>query len=173
MKNNHIFLIGFMGAGKSTLGAQLAIELKREFIDLDQWIELNEQKKISEMFAENGEWFFREREKHYLTKLQGNKIIATGGGVLYFNETGEWLNQNGTVIYLQAPFQELYSRISGDLDRPLAVNNSKETLETLYLERDNMYQSIADLKVSVSQCSIEESIQKIKDGLNAIHLNTF
>jgi len=165
--NNHIFLIGFMGVGKSTLGEKLALELKREFIDLDHLIEMNEKQKIRDIFEIHGESYFRELEKTYLMELVGNKIIATGGGILHFQETSEWLKENGTIIYLKAPFQELYSRILNDKTRPIAINNSKAQLESLYNDRDERYQSITDLQVSVSQCTVEQSVEKIIKGLNS------
>ena len=159
--NNHIILTGYMGAGKSTIGNLLAERKGRTFVDLDLYIETEEKKPIPEIFADFGEPYFRESEAARLKEITGNKVIATGGGIFYFKDTVDWMKKNGTVVYLHAPFEELYSRISEDLNRPVVMNNSKKALEKIYNQRHIAYQSSADIVVSVSSCTVDETIENI------------
>lgn len=158
-----IYLIGFMGAGKSTVGHLLGKALNATFIDLDQLIEQKCNKKISEIFKDDGEMTFRKIEADYL-KTSNGEIIATGGGVLYFEETGQWMQQEGVVIYLQAPFEELYARIQGDRTRPVAAKPYEE-LKDLYHKRDHAYRNISHIQVSVSRRSPEDTVTDILSSL--------
>ncbi|TFD97531.1 shikimate kinase [Jeotgalibacillus salarius] len=154
-----IYLIGFMGAGKSTIGRVLSRELSASFIDLDQWIEQTEKKKISTIFQMDGELAFRNIEVEALKRTDA-EIVATGGGILYFEDTGKWMRENGTVIYLHAPFEELYARIEGDQSRPVAAKPYKE-LEELFHKRTVLYEQVSHHRVSVSHCSPEDSVKAI------------
>lgn len=160
-ENNHVILIGYMGAGKSTVGIELARKLNREYIDLDTEIVLSEKKQIPDIFEELGEPYFRAAEAQVLRAVKGEKVISTGGGVLYFQDTGRWMKKNGTVIYLNAPFEELYERIAGDGNRPLVMNNTAASLEQVFYQRDIVYREAADLIVSVSECSVEYTLDEI------------
>ncbi|MDZ5712149.1 shikimate kinase [Jeotgalibacillus haloalkalitolerans] len=154
-----IYLIGFMGAGKSTVGKLLSKSLNGTFIDLDQLIEQENGKKISDIFKEDGETVFRKIEAECLKKTDA-QIIATGGGILYFDETAEWLRGNGVIIYLHAPFEELYSRIKGDRSRPVAAKPYKD-LKSLFAKRDGVYKRTAHHQVSVSNRLPEETVKDI------------
>ncbi|MGD7043952.1 shikimate kinase [Jeotgalibacillus proteolyticus] len=159
-KNQHLFLIGFMGAGKSTIGAKLAHKLTREFIDLDKTIEIAEEMTIPELFSSKGERYFREKESESLKEIKGEKVIATGGGVLYFEDTLSWMKENGTVIYLHAPFSVLHERIAQDTNRPVAVRSTKDQLEKIFMERHTNFQRAAEISVS-THCDVEETIFNI------------
>ncbi|KIL45974.1 shikimate kinase [Jeotgalibacillus campisalis] len=159
--NHHLFLIGFMGAGKSTVGSLLAKKLSVDFIDLDQVVEDAEEKTIPELFSTKGERYFREKEAEYLKMIKGNKVIATGGGILYFDDTLAWMKENGTVVYLEAPFSILYQRIAEDSNRPVATQNSKEQLERIFTERHKNYQRAAVDMTVPSYGEIEETISAI------------
>lgn len=154
-----IYLVGFMGAGKSTVGRMLSKELNLSFIDLDHEIEQQADKKISEIFKEDGEMAFRKIEADSLKKTDA-EIIATGGGILYLEETGRWMLNKGTIIYLHAPFEELYARIQGDTSRPVAAKPYEE-LKNLYHKRDREYRSVANYQVSVSNCSPRETVSEM------------
>src|SRR5215217_1973749 len=110
---NSVFLIGFMGSGKTFVGKKLAQLLKTTFIDLDEVIEKSEEKTISQIFSQNGEEFFRERESHYLKSLseRSNVVIATGGGTPCFHDNMKWMNENGITIYLKAKSEILFDRL--------------------------------------------------------------
>ena len=120
-----IFLIGFMGSGKTTIGKKLANYLKYNFIDLDKLIELQAGMSIVEYFELHGEDAFRRMESDVLQKTDfpENAIIATGGGTPCFNDNMDWMNENGSVAYLSLPAKALASRLEhSKTDRPLIRN---------------------------------------------------
>jgi shikimate kinase len=128
-----IYLTGFMGAGKTTIGRTLAQKLQYPFYDLDQDIEAISRKSIDQIFSQEGEPEFRRLEKKQLEELQQDKaVIATGGGCFIHNR--EWMMGHGTVIYLNVPFETLAARIGADSNRPLWKNARK-----LYEERSGEY----------------------------------
>ncbi|KIL48509.1 shikimate kinase [Jeotgalibacillus alimentarius] len=154
-----VYLIGFMGAGKSTVSRLLSSKTGEPYSDLDSRIEEKAGKKISTIFQEDGEASFREIEVSTLKAAEAT-IISTGGGILYFDETGQWMRQNGIVIYLHAPFKELYARIKGDQTRPVAAKPYKE-LEALFNKRNTAYKEVAHHVVSVSNRTPESTVKEI------------
>ncbi len=128
-----IYLTGFMGSGKSTVGRALSAELGCDFYDLDAEIEHHAGKGISSLFEEQGENVFRQIETNVLQSISSDpSVIATGGGCFFFNH--DWMLQNGTVIYLEVPFHILTERIGADASRPLWKNAQK-----LFQEREENY----------------------------------
>lgn len=120
-----VFLIGFMGSGKTTIGKKLANYLKYEFIDLDKFIEAKAGMSIVDYFAKHGEEEFRQMERDVLqnTLYPENVIIATGGGAPTYSDNMEWMNENGKVAYLSLPPKALASRLEhSTTDRPLLRN---------------------------------------------------
>lgn len=115
-----IFLTGFMGAGKSTVGRLLAPSLNCDFVDLDMEIERAAGLHISGIFEDFGEGEFRNVERHCLSAVPQDAVVATGGGCFIFNT--EWMLQNGMVVYLDVPFEILAERIGADPARPLWKN---------------------------------------------------
>ena len=107
------FLIGFMGSGKTYVGKRLANELDIPFYDLDEYIEEKEGKKISEIFNEKGEEYFRQVERMCLRDfgIIGDAVIACGGGTPCFFDNMEWINKTGTSIYLQTPVKIIVDRL--------------------------------------------------------------
>ncbi|NDF60776.1 MAG: AAA family ATPase [Crocinitomicaceae bacterium] len=142
-----IYLIGFMGCGKSTLGKKVANKIHYEFIDLDQLIEERTSSSISDIFQKKGEEFFRVLEHQIIVEISKakNTIIALGGGTpCYFNNL-EIINETGVSLYLERPAKELYQRIKNAKDtRPLVRSKSDEELlefiEKLLTERSFHYQ---------------------------------
>ncbi len=117
-----IYLLGYMGSGKSTLGKSLAKNLNFGFIDLDTYLEKGYDKTISEIFATEGEARFREIEKEYLIKTSAleNTVISTGGGTPCFNDNITWMNNNGITVYLQMTVEGLSNRLkNAKEERPL------------------------------------------------------
>ena len=150
-KNRPVYLCGFMGCGKSTIGRQLARKLGREFIDLDTYIEEREGMKISEIFAEKGEPYFRQKETEALSDIPASVgVIATGGGALLSRENADIARKLGTVIYIEVPFEICYARISGDQSRPIAFSSTKEQLLERYNMRHPLYSAHSDLSVDGS-----------------------
>ena len=117
-----IFLVGYMCAGKTTIGSELAIKLGYRFIDLDLYIEQKQGKSISAIFANQGEPFFRELEREALEDMIGqeNVVIATGGGTPCQGDNMVRMNQNGTTVFLNPSLDELVARLEiGKHTRPL------------------------------------------------------
>ena len=144
---NNIFLLGFMGCGKSTLGKKLAKKLGLEFFDLDKCIEEEAGVSISEIFKTKGEEHFRELETQVLTQLISNQtkyVVALGGGAPCFNDNMKLINEAGTSIYLKYNEGILASRlINAKTERPLIANKTKEELidfiSKLLSEREQYY----------------------------------
>jgi shikimate kinase len=124
MKNT-IFLIGFMGAGKTTVGKQLAEELNCPFSDLDELIEKKSKQSISHIFEEKGEEEFRILESETLKSINVNKhqVIATGGGTAMFSDNMQWMNDNGFTVYLMLHPGILFHRLAKEKKhRPLIAH---------------------------------------------------
>jgi len=133
-----IFLIGFMGCGKSTLGKKLALKLGYTFVDIDKEIERMVNMSISEYFQKNGEEAFRELESSALKtiNLPENSVIATGGGAPCFFDNLQWMNANGTTIYLSLSPKALAKRLENGIEqRPVLQNLKGEQLEQFIAER--------------------------------------
>ena len=154
-------LLGFMGAGKSTI----ARGLDADFVDMDAMLEERLKMSIARFFEEKGEVAFRQVEEEVLADLlKTDKVISTGGGIVISPRNRALLKQNLDNIYLKADFETLYQRISADKDnqRPLFLNNSKEDLEAIFNERQIWYEEVASQIVDVSSLSPEEIIEELK-----------
>jgi shikimate kinase len=133
-----IFLTGYMGAGKTTLGRALATEIGIPFIDLDHYIEKRYCKSIAQLFAENGEDGFREIERKMLHEVGEfeDVIISTGGGTPCFFDNIEYMNLQGTTVYLDVPVERLHIRLSiARSKRPLIKEKNDEELMTFIIEQ--------------------------------------
>lgn len=133
-----IILIGYMGAGKTTLGRAIAAKLGITFIDLDSYIEERYRKTISQIFAEKGEDGFRDVERRMLHEAAEfeNVIISTGGGTPCFFDNMEYMNGMGTTVYLQVPVERLFTRLSiARKQRPLIKEKSDEELRSFISEQ--------------------------------------
>lgn len=133
-----IFLIGYMGAGKTTLGRALAKELKIEFLDLDNYIEERLCKSISQIFAEKGEEGFRDIERRMLHEAGEfeNVVISTGGGTPCFFDNIEYMNGQGTTVFLDVPVERLFIRLSiARKKRPLIMEKNDEELRSFITEQ--------------------------------------
>ena len=153
----NIVLIGMPGVGKTTIGKQLAKEFKKTFVDMDELIVNKENRTINEIFANDGETYFRKVEHDLCEELstQNNLVISTGGGVILNEENVSYLCKNGLVIFLDRDIKDFV--ITND--RPLT--KSKEELEKLYEQRHPLYVSSCDIKVTTNK--LEEDIEKIKE----------
>ncbi len=147
MGYTRIFLVGPMGAGKSTIGRQLAAELGFQFFDTDAEIEQRCGADIPWIFDIEGEDGFRKREATVLADISGNDrcVIATGGGIVSSDENRKLLQKAGFVVYLQASIRQQLDRTIRDKKRPLLqVENRAEVLERLMQEREPLYLDVAD-----------------------------
>jgi len=143
-----IFLIGMMGAGKSTVGRLLAAGCGFDFIDCDRELEQRAGASIGTMFELEGEAAFRQREGALLEELTGRPhvVLATGGGAVLLEHNRHCLRLRGLVIYLQATVEEIVRRTHTDTSRPLLqVDNRPERIEQLLQERGPLYRQTAHL----------------------------
>jgi len=163
-----IYLVGFMGCGKTTVGKILAKALNRQFIDLDEKIVSHTGKSIPTIFEESGENGFRKIESEVLKKeLSKNSIISTGGGIVTRPENMVFMKQNGIVFYLESTIETLYNRIHQDPNRPNAVNRSIEELNTLFISRKSLYEK-ADITISDTEKSPKDVSVEIINCLNSL-----
>ena len=154
-------LLGFMGAGKSTI----ARGLDPDFVDMDALLEDRLGMPIARFFEEKGEAAFRQIEEEVLADLlKTDQVVSTGGGVVISQKNRDLLKQNPENIYLKADFETLYQRISADKEnkRPLFLNNSKEDLAAIFNERQAWYEEVASKVIDVSKLSPEEIIEELK-----------
>lgn len=165
----NFFLVGLMGAGKTTVGKILAKHLHKTFYDSDHEIEHRTGVNIPLIFELEGETGFRKREAatiEELVKLH-DVVLATGGGAVLAKQNRENLSQNGTVIYLRAHPDELYHRTRGDKNRPLLqTENPRARLEKLYAERDPLYREIADIVIDTGDQSVSTIVAELETQLN-------
>lgn len=158
-----VALIGFMGAGKTDVGCQLAKQLKLPFVDLDSEIERKVGKHVSKIFAEEGEPAFRRLETEVLFSLKQPwpHILAPGGGVVLKSENVSWLQENYLIIYLKAKKETLRKRLQNSYERPLLAGNFSAQLDSLYEAREKLYQQVAHKQITTDKLSVKEVVNKI------------
>ena len=145
-----IYLVGFMGSGKTTVGRELAARIDAPFFDLDELIESAEKTSIKDIFAAHGEPYFRKRERDLLrsTRNLESAVIATGGGTFTFDENIQFIQSEGMSIYLSAPYALLRARVGSKEDRPLFRDDV--TAHELYANRIRYYR-MSDLTIDIRE----------------------
>ncbi|RDX36028.1 shikimate kinase AroK [Kangiella sp. HD9-110m-PIT-SAG07] len=160
----NIFLVGPMGAGKTTIGKQLAEILKLEFVDSDHELEERTGAPIDWIFDIEGEDGFRVREEKIIEELTQEQgiVLATGGGAVVSDKSRNHLAARGVVVYLETSIEQQLERTRRDKRRPLIQNNNpKDTLESLMKEREPLYTEIADLTVATNISSVKSVAKEI------------
>ena len=160
----NIFLVGMMGAGKTTVARLLAGRLNRTFIDSDLELETRCGVKVPVIFEIEGEDGFRNREAAILDELTSRRgvILATGGGAVLREENRQRLAARGVVIYLRAQPHDLYMRTRHDKNRPLlATPDPQKRLEELFGQRDPLYREVADLVIDTGRQGVQILVKQI------------
>lgn len=154
----HVLLIGFMGAGKSTVGRIVAKRLGRPFVDMDRDIEWHEGRPVSRIFAEDGEVAFRDAERDAVARLGSLEpsVVACGGGVILDAENRAALRHEGTVAYLRVSAEEALSRIGRASDRPLLAGSDPDAVDALLRAREGLYEATADIVVETASREPED-----------------
>ncbi len=168
--NQPIFLVGMMGAGKTTIGRSLAKVLGREFVDLDQAIEARCGVPVSHIFEVEGEAGFRKRETLLLDEYskQAGIVLATGGGAVLAPENRRMLAERGVVVYLRATADELYRRVAKDRNRPLLQTaNPRERVSQLLAQRAPLYEEVAHVAFDTGSLPIGQAAQALVQQLQS------
>tara|TARA_B110000037_G_scaffold182109_1_gene209594 strand:+ start:392 stop:907 length:516 start_codon:yes stop_codon:yes gene_type:complete len=171
MKSNNIYLIGFMASGKSSFGKKLARHLDRDFLDLDSFIEEEEELSINEIFALKGEPYFRYLETKVLKKLNlKNTIVLLGGGTPCSEKNIEFLTNNGLLIYLELPLKIIIGRLKQDKENRPLVKDLKaveliETISHIFNSREVFYKK-ANLILNM-QKPLKELKEEVVNYINS------
>jgi shikimate kinase len=168
-RQRNIALIGFMAVGKSAVGRTLAKRLRRHFIDLDRLIEKAEGRKVREIFASDGEDYFRRLEKRALAKAleSDGQVIATGGGIVMDEENLKLLREQTTLVALTATIEALLARAGSGHQRPLlSGGDRRQKVEELMRQREDKYGQ-ADFIVDTTRLTPAQVVDRIVERLSA------
>lgn len=159
----NIYLIGMMGSGKSTVGKILAKKMAIPFIDLDHYIEVKNNKSITNIFKENGEAHFRELESDALSQIEESTVlVACGGGIVQNKTNRETLLSTGKVVFLHASIPEIAKRLKDSIDRPLLKEKERiQELTKIWNGRKDYYQETAHILVNTDRQSPNEISENI------------
>lgn len=170
-----LFLVGPMGAGKTTIGRQLANVLQREFKDSDHEIVRRTGASIPLIFDIEGEEGFRKRERDVIADLTAEKnlVLATGGGAVLMEENRKYLHERGIVIYLFASIDQLLKRTARDRNRPLLQTaDPRAKLEELMRARDPLYRDVADMVLYTDDRSVRSVVKEVLIRLEELATGT-
>ena len=157
-----IYLVGFMGCGKSMIGRRLSYYLKLPYYDMDSEIVRQQGMSIPEIFEKYGEERFREIETEFLRTFRDERcIIATGGGVAMKEENRKIMRRTGLVFFLDATFHDIYSRIRHDQNRPIVQRSTRDELEALYNSRRKSYKESAHINVLTEKRTVRQIVEYI------------
>lgn len=165
MENKNIFLIGFMGVGKSTIARMLAKELNAELIEMDETIEAEAGMTINEIFEKNGEAYFRDLESALVERIadKGGAIVSCGGGAVLREQNVQNMKKNGSIVFLSATPETIYERVRYSTNRPLLNGNMNvEYITQLMERRREAYEKAADVVIATDG---KEKLQIVKEIL--------
>jgi len=173
-QQGNVFLIGPMGAGKTTIGRHLATLLHKRFVDVDHEIEKRTGVTIPVIFEIEGEAGFRRRESAVIEELTRDTsiVLATGGGAVLLEENRKVLKDRGTVAYLQADIDTLVERTRRDRNRPLLqTENPRAKIEELLQQREPIYREVADIIINTGQRAPSSVAREVVVRLKALSNN--
>ncbi len=174
-----VFLTGFMGSGKSTIGPELAGRIGYGFTDMDKAIEENERMSVREIFERHGEEYFRSAERdmlHTLSESEKRIVVALGGGALSDAANRKLVHRCGVLVYLKVTTPTILGRVGRNLKRPMLLGREGGTLddeeltervETLLKQREAFYME-ADIMVDTSESTVSESVGEIGSKLKGL-----
>lgn len=163
--NKNIFLIGFMGCGKSTMAGLLADALDMELVEMDETIEKEEERSINEIFATDGETYFRDLESQLIERItkKGGMVVSCGGGAILREENVKKMKQNGKVVYLCATPETIYAHVHTSTNRPLLNGNMNiPYIRELMEKRIPKYEAAADEILMVDGKTKIQILEEIK-----------
>ena len=161
---NHIFLIGFMGCGKSAVSAYLSEHYKKDVVEMDEEIVKREKMSIPEIFEYKGEAYFRDMESQILQELetQNQKVVSCGGGAVLREKNVEFMKKNGMIVLLKAEPETILERVKNDNNRPLLKDNySVKYIRELLEKRSSHYKKAADVIIKTDNKDISEICKEI------------
>jgi shikimate kinase len=163
VKADKLYLVGFMGAGKTTVARSLARRMGWRFDDIDERIETRERRAVSTIFAQNGENYFRQLERQMLYELlpERNIVVATGGGTFVDPENRAAMLTDGAVVWLDLPLTRVIERVPVDGRRPLAADRVQ--MERLFTERQLAY-SQAHVRIDASR-PVDEIVERLLEWI--------
>ena len=166
MKADKVYLVGFMGAGKSSVGRALGRRLGWQFVDVDDLIEKREHASVSSVFAKRGEAYFRAVERTVLGELleRRHAVVATGGGTFVDPQNRALIHNDGASVWLDVPLERLIARVPADGRRPLAADRAG--FERLYTARRPAYAE-AHRRIDAGRAGIEAIVDEIVDWLES------
>jgi len=168
---SHIFLVGFMGAGKTTVARLLAERLDRPCVDVDEIIEAESGRSVREIFEDEGEPAFRALESRALLSLQTAEpsVVACGGGIVTRDENRSALKQLGCVVYLKVSAGETLARVGADGTRPLLSGPGGVLAATSLLEaRESLYAAVADISIDTVGLSAEQVADQVASAIEGL-----
>lgn len=164
-----IYLVGFMGCGKSAIGRRLSYFLKMPYYDMDHEIVRQQGMSIPEIFEKFGEARFREIETEFLQNFRDEAcIIATGGGVAVNEENRKIMRKSGLVFFLDAKFEDIYMRIRNDKNRPIVQKSTERDLEELYNSRRKFYREAGHIQVLTAGRTLRQIVEYIAFQVNRL-----
>ena len=166
--DKNIFLIGFMGAGKSTVARVLSDRLNMSLVEMDSRIVKEQGMSINEIFEKFGENHFRDIESKLVMdiKNEGNKVVSCGGGVVVREENVACMKENGTIVFLSATPETIYNRVKDSKERPILNGNMNiEYISGLMEKRRTLYEGAADIKIDTDKKTVAQICEEIESQL--------
>lgn len=167
---DNIFLVGFMGSGKSTIGAVLQNKLQMQLVEMDARIVKEQGMSINDIFAQYGESHFRDLESQLILDIgnEGNTIVSCGGGVVLREQNTQNMKKSGKIVYLKASPETIFERVKHSTDRPILNGNMNvEYISELMEKRRPLYEAAADITIVTDQKSREQICEAIIKAIQA------